>query len=392
MLLLHLGPAFCFSQTGIIGMQGKLSDDGQYIRVEGKTPGLLFGLEIGDRITKINDIPVSELTNWHDHIKGEPGTFVKLEVERFCNKTVTISDIPRVLIRNEKCVTEEQYISIGIGDSQKFISSMSVLHDKSRDMFRYKTYDFEYTSQNDPLLEKELFRILGGQLDAKGMTRKQEDPDLLIVMTFFEGTKEQYVPPQQIISSKIEKSYNIFWGYIPVALTESQSTPGYTDITYINSFAFKCLDAKEIGTSNVPPVVWSGSRSFSTKEKISLIDSCNIHLSWMMLQFPETWDHNSERGYTRLYPYTGLIFNLDNTLIIEEIVPNSPAFKAGLKKGDKILSINGIRLPVKYGYNFQYLNKSGENADDPVQFKVKREGKTIKIDVTPVPSGINKLY
>ncbi len=66
-------------------------------------------------------------------------------------------------------------------------------------------------------------------------------------------------------------------------------------------------------------------------------------------------------------------------LKISEVTDNSPAFKAGLKKGDIVIGYNGAAIKTIYDYT-KALHSSKVN--DVVTFKIKREMVTLEIPVT----------
>jgi len=284
--------------------------------------------------------------------------------------------------------------------------SRTALYDDSRDMFKYKTYDFEFTNAQDPLMEKELFKALEQQLTVKKMKRVTENPDLLIIMTYFTGQKEQYTPPQQIVSSHIKTVYSWNWGLIPIPITETTTKEGYTDVTYLTTISLKFLDADEIEGSKLPPVVWSGTLSQTSKIKKPLLENSWIYFSTMLAEFPEVWVQNSDYYYSKPYSYTGLWFNKNDLQTISEVNPGSPAYKIGIQKGDKILSINKYKIPAKYSEvgpdkfgvmayegnqsGFRYLFMPTGLVFQPYKdgvttlvFKIKRDGKKMSFELTP---------
>ncbi len=71
-------------------------------------------------------------------------------------------------------------------------------------------------------------------------------------------------------------------------------------------------------------------------------------------------------GVYRLSPTIGKIF------------PSSPAFIAKLKKGDEIISVNGIKIK-----SWDDLKDIIENSGDKITLLIKRDGKIIKKTITP---------
>jgi membrane-associated protease RseP (regulator of RpoE activity) len=413
--------AVCLSQAvspedGYIGVQTKISTDRQYLKItycwQG-SPADIAGLKVGDRIYRIDDKKVDELTDPVSHIRGASGTWVKLTISRFGQTDFFDVNVPRISVP----FTDNSYVSEGTltalihtNDLTEYgrmdQSSMALLHDDSRDMYQYKTYDIELTSAEDPLLEKELFKELGSQLYGRGMKRSGENPDLIILMKFYTGQKEQYTPPQQIVSTRIKNVYNWYWGVVPVPLTETTTKEGYTDVTYLTTISLKFLDANEIEGSKLPPVVWSGSISTTSKTKQILLDDCDDYFALMLNQFPEVWNQYSEHYYLKHYSYTGLWFNKNDLQNISEVIPGSPAGKIGIQKGDKILSVNGYKLPFKYSdagakkwntmayegarSGFRYLFMFSKLVFKPYKtdatnlvFKIERNGKKMTFEIKP---------
>jgi regulator of sigma E protease len=73
---------------------------------------------------------------------------------------------------------------------------------------------------------------------------------------------------------------------------------------------------------------------------------------------------------------------------IDKVAPASPAEKAGLMSGDKIISFNGA--PTVFYDQFGPLARA--NADKPAQLGIIRNGDTIKVDLTISPEGTIGVY
>jgi hypothetical protein len=293
----------------------------------------------------------------------------------------------------------------------KQYSAVEVLHDPDRDMFQYKTYDFDNVSTENPLLEKELFRNLGTFLESKGIKRSTEKPDLLIVMSFYSGKKEQYVQPQQIVSTHVQNVWQWGWGNIPMPITESRTEKGYTEVTYLASINLKFLDFHDMENkpnSKVPPVVWSGSISQNSDNQINLSDDCSYFFLIMMKQFPYTYQKNISYIVYYDYAYTGLWFDNKNLSMVFEVNPGSPASIAGIQKGDEIMNVNGyifpsltsdlfkfnlesqnkdpdFSIPKKGGFRYLFMHQPGiyKTKTDVLQFVIKRNRAMMTFMVKP---------
>ncbi len=123
----------------------------------------------------------------------------------------------------------------------------------------------------------------------------------------------------------------------------------------------KLLDAKEIPTSKVPPVLWSASYSEVSPEKVFISDYADRVFRNLLLQFPKVIHENCKNLKENTYTYTGIIYNKLNPAIIADVLPGSPAFQAGLRRGDVMLKISDRKLPEEFSSNtltFYWQNRS----------------------------------
>ena len=87
---------------------------------------------------------------------------------------------------------------------------------------------------------------------------------------------------------------------------------------------------------------------------------------------------NKDRGDDFDMPDLGLLPRVQETpLVVKAIEPNMPALKAGLKPGDKILSVNGMELHSVYAVLAYLQQDSGK----PVVLKVSRDNEIIDLNL-----------
>jgi hypothetical protein len=68
-------------------------------------------------------------------------------------------------------------------------------------------------------------------------------------------------------------------------------------------------------------------------------------------------------------------------LVVEEVIPDSPAMQAGIKEGDIVVTVNGEELE-----NFVTLQEAVQKAgkeDASIKLEIKREGKELTVTVKP---------
>lgn len=475
LIVLLTGMIVCYSQKipdPFSGMEMELSNDKQYLTVvsiKAGSPADLTPLRLGDRIISINSQNIVAVSDWSGYFRNNKDNSMQLIVERFNEfkipiniQRASIDLLPGNIVSESELfnITFPMQIRILSKDismekdkfdnleeiiqstgnaraystssfqstktcfynmklSSETYSEISILGDESKSLMEYETFDFDYISENESLLEKNLLNKLEKQLTGLGLIRNASNPDILIIINFYSGQKEQYVPPQQIISTKIQSYFNWYWGYIPVPVTESNTKAGYTKVSYLTNINLKLLDAREIPTSKVPPVIWSASYSVVSPEKAFISDYAEKVFSNLLLQFPKVVNENCKNLKENLFTYTGIIYNKRNLPIIADVLPGSPAYQAGLRKGDIILKIGDRKLNEEIASNtltIYWKNRSDyDNAlkylfmhtdlkssptgifpsleseyedymspeDTPVLFEVKRKGKKMVFEVIP---------
>lgn len=166
----------CLSQVsgtvgGNIGVKTIISQDNQYLKIINCDPGYpadISGLKVGDRIYQIDNKKVAELTDPIRKLEGVSGSWVKLTISNFCKTDFRDVNVPRITMGTNynNYITEGTLSALIFRgwspyNSSNIISSIVLLHDDSSDMLAYKTYDFEFTSVEEPLQEKVIFNALG---------------------------------------------------------------------------------------------------------------------------------------------------------------------------------------------------------------------------------------
>lgn len=455
------------------GLKLELSNDQQYLTIvyiKAGSPADHAPLQLGDRILSINSQNVEEITDLSEFFRNNKENSVQLKIGRFNEKVIPITvqrasidlfpgnivtetelfniSYPiQIRVLSKDISTEKEsyekaediiqstgnaraYSVTNSGESIKncyyniklnseTYNETSILGDESKNLMDFKTFDFDYTSQDESILEKNLLNKLEKHLIRRGLVRSALNPDILIIISFYSGKKEQYVPPQQIISTKIQSYFNWYWGYIPVPVTESKTKEGYTKVSYLTNINLKLLDANEIATSKVPPVLWSASFSEISPEKLFISDYADKVFSYLLLQFPKVINENCKNLKEGTYTYTGIIYDKLHPAIIADVLPGSPASQAGVRKGDVITRISDRKLPeefvretitfywqnrsdydnaLKYLFMqadlkqsptglFRALNGDYEDFHSPegksVVFQIKRNGKKMEFEVVP---------
>jgi PDZ domain len=229
--------------------------------------------------------------------------------------------------------------------------NVRVYRDVDESLATYKTFDFDYTSKTNPLLEKELFRQLEKVLQAHGLTRVKENPQVTISMDFFIGKKEQYTPPTTVTSTEIKSVWNtatIGWNVVgfstPVPVISSTTKPGYTKTSYYSNIRLNFLNHAKLvagAKPETPPLIWLGEAEHGGLDP-DIRGFAPVMFGELMEHFSDQ-SANSSNCYVRRFRYGGLGLGFDPSdwRVIRYVEPSSVAAEHGIKPGDVLIKVNG---------------------------------------------------
>lgn len=147
----------------------------------------------------------------------------------------------------------------------------------------------------------------------------------------------------------------------------------------------------KVGISN--PDSLAGKAGFKTGDELLAVNGQKVtnfeELEALTLQSPLTFDVKKSTGETTKIVLSGKFdgnlgksFGLySSELFIEQAVPDSPAAKAGIQKGDRLVSVNNI--PMRSFFELRMnIQKSGEELGK-VTIAVERAGKIETLEIIP---------
>lgn len=83
--------------------------------------------------------------------------------------------------------------------------------------------------------------------------------------------------------------------------------------------------------------------------------------------------------------------NKDGSMTVKKVIDGSPAQDAGLKSGDVLLAINGVKFAEKNKDKLKAA-KSEMKAGNTIEYTVSRQGKTKDVAITLAPLPEDVMY
>lgn len=356
-------------------------------------PAQRAGIKPLDIILKINGSSTEgmDLSQLNTALFGQIGTSVTLTVKRIGQQDPQDMVLTRQAPLPANCFTEgrlrnnllfyaKRYRNTSVGNLAANLDPKKTIRDPETRFDEYNSFDFEYTNQENPILEKKLASVLETYLTRKGLKRDKENPDLLVFINMFSGNEKQYIPPTQKISTRYQFGYDIWSGWGNRQYVESQQTAGYTQVTYFATLKVAMLDAKKAKQQvKTPPLVWQSEFNMTHNNEIDLMGIADNVYSSMVSHYPLTdfYSANTEKDWPsnsaslevpNNYFYTGLCYDITQPNKVVYVFPQSPAENAGVRAGDVILSVNSRKMPTstyEMENNYLYKVKLSQEAKKP---------------------------
>ena len=193
--------------------------------------------------------------------------------------------------------------------------SVKSYYDPDRTLDGYTTFAFDYASKDDPLLEKELFKMVQLRLEARGLIRQDAGPQLLMRLIFT-------VQPAD-------------------------------DGTFVRYLQLNFLDAAELGSGQelkVPPVVWKAEAA-SAGSVSDIRTVAPLMFREMLGEFPVKTSKDERRTvYCMEYGEIGIEIDRRDWRLIKAVEPGSPAALAGVTTADSLEKINDASMSWRMSY------------------------------------------
>ena len=212
----------------------------------------------------------------------------------------------------------------------------------------YRTFDFAPAGDGTPDIDARISAVFERMLKKRGLKRDTEDPDF-IIQTFY---SYQNNPAFKQSSFTDKESVSTNWRFdiegnrmVKLPLFSPTEVVNNSEVPYFLEFGYRFYDRKHIDSEKMV-MVWECEVKERVKSNYGLESYLEINLPLILLKYPYPGSMNLatyEVNFLK-YNYTGISYNIDNIASVAYVDPNSPADNAGIKSGDYIRSIQGVKL------------------------------------------------
>ncbi len=363
--------------NGSIGVDSKSRDAAKYIQklVGGDSTDLWFrpfskGIIIGSVLTAVDG----------QDIKGWPLSRIYGLLDRKAYHTLSL-DHP-ALGKYETTMDEDTFpawmtaqgfhpavATWNIGEVQKPSSRFKLRVDWNADWWKFKTYDW-YVSSNDVLADKELLEKISKGFEKVGLTRDQENPDIVytVVKDANQSIDYTYVPEtiEHIQTGTTSKAVYGWKGKYLGSVTSNdyvtEKHGGYTQKTATTRayMEVNLLETARLG-EKVAPLIMQLKYNYNENSEADVDKLYEAAVTWMEHPIIDEREERTASTCTRWFYKAGSISLVNVGIILDgqakvigTDLSSSVVKKSGLLPGDVITDIDVERTrPMgKYGYTY----------------------------------------
>lgn len=211
----------------------------------------------------------------------------------------------------------------------------------------YRTFDFAPVEDGTPAIDARISAIFERMLKERGLKRDQNDPDFIIQTFYSYQSNPSYNDNPSNATNDIPH-----WRFdiknnkmVKLPLFSPTEVVKDSEVPYFLEFGYRFYDRKFVEPGEMIQI-WECEVKERLKSNYGLENYLETNLPLILLKYPYPGNMNLATYEVNFlqYNYTGLNYDIDNISRVAYVDANSPAANAGIKPGDIIKNIQGVKM------------------------------------------------
>ncbi len=330
-----------------IGMQYQISYNEHWganrpviITVEPGSAADVAGLKPGDVIEKVAGKATASLDEVDFQKLLISGNTTRLEVSDLSGtKQITLGRDcqSRYILSERQLARSFSFYSLQDASDRRIVRPYKVKTSTKADFTNLRTYSFAASSPDNEEIDIAVYKEVGKYLSAMGMKETLNNPDVIVDCYYlFDNNK--------LFTSFNSSAPHNSWQYSPrdkkmISIPIMPAGTQEINAPYVIQLGVRLINAR-----NNLQIFWQCESNDFLSTPLELAEYARYNVPLMMMEFPfiRYRENPTFRLRSQRYFYTGLYYQANDLSLVAAVDPDSPAAKAGLKAGDRIISINGI--------------------------------------------------
>lgn len=311
------------------------------------SPAAEAGLVPGDIVEKINGIPTSQMNARQiDELIKQNSDDLLMEVSNYRYKR-------RRLVVGRDCRSRSEFTEADIAKAfahysledeseRRLVYPFRYAVDSTSSFESFKTFAFAVSRDGGStvVIDRSIYKLVAELLVAKGLREDSYNPDVVIDCFYSIGVNpersadyDEMLPKQTWRYDPATKGM-LLTPLLPVGAPRSAAS-------YLLSLGLRLLDARD-----TTRVLWECNAQELLSGPMTIAEYAQLSVPMMLMQFPFV-RYYSRPVYTvaqHRHLYTGISYHASDPSLVFSVDYNSPASKAGILEGDRIMTINGQSL------------------------------------------------
>lgn len=316
------------------------------------------GLKVGDIIMEVNRTATylrnyQTIKNWLQDSKNPELILTIRNINTYFQEYTVNRECKNMNSMNEFALASAySFYSLENTNSRGFSMPLRVDPNQNVDFSDYQTFNFIDEGGDVPAVDQRINSEIEKTLLAMGFTRDTQEPDFLVQTYYSFEPNIRYSATKRGGDSKTWRYDSDAQRMIQVPILSAEDPNAENKGQYVLELGIRFFDSKYIDTQELTQI-WDCKAKEYLTQQFDLVEYARLHAPLMMKQFPYSAPKTLAKYVVdfKAFNYTGMHFDAKDMKTISNVDHNSPAYQAGIRVGDVIERINGI----KFGYSSDEL-------------------------------------